>query len=121
MVRLISAHTEKSSDSRVTWNPFAGMVLDVTRWLDEHPGGSTIIPAQALNLDCSRFFEVYHSSRESFLYLQEFYIGELTAADAAAVPQPEEPSPEFLAQLRAYTTFRVRVNEADEQKVYKSF
>ena len=105
----------------VTWNPFAGMVLDVTRWLDEHPGGSTIIPAQALNLDCSMFFEVYHSSRESFLYLQEFYIGELTAADAAAVPQPEEPSPEFLAQLRAYTTFRVRVDEADEQKVYRNF
>jgi hypothetical protein len=24
----------------------AGMVLDVTRWLPEHPGGSTIIPAQ---------------------------------------------------------------------------
>jgi hypothetical protein len=25
----------------------AGMVLDVTRWLPEHPGGSSIIPAQA--------------------------------------------------------------------------
>ena len=45
------------------------MILDVTRWLPEHPGGDTIIPAQALNLDCSRFFEVYHASRESFVYL----------------------------------------------------
>jgi cytochrome b involved in lipid metabolism len=53
------------------------MVLDVTRWLPEHPGGARIIPAQSLNLDCARFFEVYHSSRESFLYLREFYIGEL--------------------------------------------
>lgn len=35
-----------------------GMVLDVTRWLPEHPGGSSIIPAQALNLDSCRFFEV---------------------------------------------------------------
>lgn len=35
----------------------AGMVLDVTRWLPEHPGGRTIIPKQALNLDCARFFE----------------------------------------------------------------
>ncbi len=34
------------------------MILDVTRWLPEHPGGSSIIPAQALNLECSRFFEV---------------------------------------------------------------
>ena len=24
-----------------------GMVLDLTRWLPEHPGGSTIIPGQA--------------------------------------------------------------------------
>ncbi len=55
----------------------AGMVLDVTRWLPEHPGGATIIPKQSLNLDCARFFEVYHSSRESFLYLREFYVGEL--------------------------------------------
>ncbi len=35
------------------------MVLDVTRWLPEHPGGSRIIPAQSLNLDCARFFEVH--------------------------------------------------------------
>jgi cytochrome b involved in lipid metabolism len=38
-----------------------GMVLDVTRWLPEHPGGSSIIPAQALNLDCATFFEVQGS------------------------------------------------------------
>ncbi len=76
---------------------------------------------QALDLDCSRFFEVYHSSRESFLYLQEFYIGDLMPQDAAQVPQPEQPSPEFLAQLRAYTTFRVKVDESTIEKVYKSF
>ena len=76
---------------------------------------------QALDLDCSRFFEVYHSSRESFLYLQEFYIGDLLPQDAAQVPCPEQPSPEFLAQLRAYTTFRVRVDESSLDRVYKSF
>jgi hypothetical protein len=42
----------------------AGMILDVTRWLPEHPGGSTIIPAQALNIECSRFFEVGRESGE---------------------------------------------------------
>lgn len=35
-----------------------GMVLDVTSWLPEHPGGSSIIPAQALDVDSCRFFEV---------------------------------------------------------------
>jgi hypothetical protein len=34
-----------------------GMVLDITRWLDEHPGGSSIIPEQALDVDCTAFFE----------------------------------------------------------------
>ena len=34
------------------------MLLDVKRWLPEHPGGSTIIPKQGLNHDCARFFEV---------------------------------------------------------------
>jgi cytochrome b involved in lipid metabolism len=40
------------------WLLLDGMVLDVGRWLPEHPGGATIIPAQSLNCDCSRFFEV---------------------------------------------------------------
>jgi cytochrome b involved in lipid metabolism len=34
------------------------MVLDVGRWLPEHPGGATIIPRQSLDCDCARFFEV---------------------------------------------------------------
>lgn len=65
-----------------------GMVLDVTRWLSEHPGGSTIIPSQALNMDCARFYEVYHHSRESFLYVRHFYIGArvLRWARAALAP-----------------------------------
>lgn len=80
------------------------MVFDVTRWLPEHPGGDTIIPWQALNLDCSRFFEVYHASRESFLYLKEFYVGELVPGDVLKLPRPpEEPSEDFLMQLREYT------------------
>ena len=54
-----------------------GMVFDLLAWLPEHPGGSTIIPEQALNVDCTVFFELYHASRESFTYLREFYVGEL--------------------------------------------
>ena len=34
------------------WLVLDGMVLDVTRWLPQHPGGSKIIPRQSLNLDC---------------------------------------------------------------------
>lgn len=99
------------------WLVIDGMVLDVTDWLSEHPGGSSIIPAQALDLDCGRFFEVYHASRESFLYLKEFYIGEVREADREAVPCPEAPSEEFLSQLRSYA-WRI---DARDVRAYKSF
>mmetsp|Transcript_29086 Transcript_29086/g.35945 ORF Transcript_29086/g.35945 Transcript_29086/m.35945 type:complete len:447 (+) Transcript_29086:237-1577(+) len=54
-----------------------GMVCDVTRWLPEHPGGNTIIPEQALNQDATVYFELYHASKESFLYLKQLYIGQM--------------------------------------------
>ncbi|KAF0686897.1 Aste57867_21329 [Aphanomyces stellatus] len=59
------------------WLIMDGMVLDITRWLPEHPGGSELIPKEALNVDCVGMFEVYHASKASFRYLKQFYIGEL--------------------------------------------
>ncbi|PSC67239.1 cytochrome b5 [Micractinium conductrix] len=94
------------------WLILDGMVLDVTRWLPEHPGGSRIIPEQSLNLDCSRMFEIFHASRESFIYLQQFYAGEVSPEDLPLVPPPSEPpSAEFLDQLRQYTPWRLRAAE----------
>ena len=79
-------------------------------------------PDQALDMDCARFFEVYHASRESFLYLQEFYIGELDPRDRPRVPAgAEPPSREFLAQLRAYTGFRAHPDEAALIRAFRSF
>ena len=45
------------------WIVVDGMVLDVKRWLPEHPGGDRIIPAQSLNVEAARHFELYHSSK----------------------------------------------------------
>lgn len=91
------------------WLVIDGMVLDVKRWLPEHPGGDVIIPNQSLNMDAARHFEMYHSSRESFLYLKEFYIGEVNARDRVErVPAPDPaPSDDFIRQLRQYSTFRL--------------
>ncbi|MEW5318093.1 MAG: hypothetical protein WDW38_009344 [Sanguina aurantia] len=108
------------------WLILDGMVLDVTDWLSEHPGGKSIIPRQALNLDCARFFEIYHASRESFLYLKDFYIGELLPEERSKVTQgavsssPEEapPSADFLQQLQEYTSgFRLQGLEGARQPV----
>ena len=89
-------------------------MLDLEAWLPEHPGGATIIPEQALNKDCTVFFELYHASRESFTYLREFYIGEIVAEDLELVPREEEAaSQDFMSQLREFSApFRYRPDPA---------
>jgi len=112
--RDVLAHNE-SGGVRVVVD---GMVLDVKRWLPEHPGGDRIIPSQSVNVDATRHFELYHSSKESFLYLRAFYVGEIVAEDVGLIPPPKtneatgavDPpaSRAFLEQLREYTRgFRI--------------
>ena len=103
---------QRNNDKKDTILVMDGMVYDVTRWLPEHPGGNTIIPKQALNKDSTKFFELYHSSRKSFQYLKEFYIGELHPSDLPNVPRASkgDPSDGFLQQLREFTTWRVKIN-----------
>lgn len=108
------------------WLILDGMVLDVGRWLPEHPGGASIIPKQSLDCDCARFFEMYHASKESFLYIEEFYIGELLPADRPAVLMGgrQMPSQDFLQQLREFTTWRHKMQQAAMAKgpaAFKSF
>ncbi len=86
-----------------------GCVCNVSTWLEHHPGGNTIIPEQAINVDATVLFELYHASRESFVFLQQLYIGRLSVQDVAKVPPPTahrfaqtRPSESFLEQLRTY-------------------
>ena len=97
-----------------------GAVFDLEAWLPEHPGGATIIPQQALNLDCTVFFELYHASRESFTYLREFYIGELLPEERELVPSGDEaPSAEFMQQLREFSmAFRMDVEHVPTHKSF---
>ena len=112
-----------SNNEKETLLIIAGGVYDVTRWLPEHPGGNTIIPKQAVNKDATVFFELYHSSRKSFVYLKQFYIGELHPEDLPLVPPAgktkrlAKPSPGFLEQIREHTLWRVK----PEEKEHKSF
>jgi cytochrome b involved in lipid metabolism len=96
------------------------MVLDVKVWLPEHPGGDLIIPAQSLNKDATVHFELYHSSKESFLYLKHFYVGELCERDRDLMPKSLAPaSSEFLRMLREYTEdFRGPICRKHKKKVF---
>lgn len=64
--------------------------------------------------------QVYHASRESFLYLKQFYMGEIKPEDREHVPCHALPSEEFLDQLHEYTIpFRSRLT--GQAKAFKSF
>ncbi|KAG7401988.1 hypothetical protein PHYBOEH_008509 [Phytophthora boehmeriae] len=108
----------RRNQSGEVWLVMQGMVLDITRWIPEHPGGSELIVQEAMNVDSTLMFEIYHSSRQSFRYLKQFYIGELAAHDLASMPQPaEKPSEAFIQELEQYTTWRVKPQE----HTFKSF
>ena len=113
--REVVEHNERGG----CWIVIDGMILDVKRWLPEHPGGDRIIPAQSMNVECARHFELYHSSRESFLYLKHFYVGEVRAEDRSSVPTLPGPpaSDDFLQQLREFTDdFRISNEVAPESE-----
>ncbi|TMW68374.1 hypothetical protein Poli38472_005842 [Pythium oligandrum] len=100
---------QRRNNSGEIWLVMLGMVFDVTRWLPEHPGGSVIIPREAVNVDCTVMFEIYHSSRQSFRYLKQFYIGEIYEADLPLIPfsSSEKPSAGFVEELKEYTSWRI--------------
>jgi hypothetical protein len=76
-------------------------------------------------MDCTSFFEIYHASRQAFLYLKEFYIGELAEADLSRVPLPPgevPPSAAFVEQLKRVTPWRLKREEVKQHIfVHKSF
>ena len=90
--------------------------------INQYVGGPSIIPSQALNIDCTCFFEMYHVSRQSFLYLKSFYIGELNPADIVQLRGNHiEASEGFLLSLRSFTDqWRVNVEEHIDGKIHKS-
>jgi hypothetical protein len=130
----VCAHNESGG----CWIVMDGMVLDVERWLPEHPGGETIIPQQARGVDSTVWFELYHASRESFEYIKEFYVGEIVAPDLPAVPMATaaanglgtaagRASDDFMAQLREFCDpFRIGNSlaaqlDAQPVQAFKSF
>ncbi|CAH0473966.1 unnamed protein product [Peronospora belbahrii] len=108
----------RRNQSGEVWLVMQGMVLDITRWIPEHPGGSELIAQEAMNVDSTIMFETYHASRQSFRYLKQFYIGELSEFDLAEMPRPMQlPSEAFLQELQQYTKWRMKPQE----HTYKSF
>jgi hypothetical protein len=99
-----------------------------------------------VDVDCTVFFEIYHASKQSFLYLKEFYLGEVDPQDKHRIPYPNPNGPAgfvsagstgsgdidggvvrasdaFMEQLRRVTPWRLKDSDmiALEAVTYKSF
>lgn len=66
--------------SKDTWLVIHDQVYDVTRFLEEHPGGEEVLLEQA-GSDATESFEDVGHSTDAREMLQQFYIGELHMND----------------------------------------
>lgn len=66
------------------WLIIHGKVYDVTKFLDEHPGGYDIVVAASGKDGTEDFEEIGHSTTAKEM-LAEYYIGEYEGGDAHAV------------------------------------
>mmetsp|Transcript_11789 Transcript_11789/g.20498 ORF Transcript_11789/g.20498 Transcript_11789/m.20498 type:complete len:127 (+) Transcript_11789:79-459(+) len=74
-----------------------GKVYDVTKFLDEHPGGGEVV-LDATGRDSTQDFEDVGHSQEARKMLDKYYVGEYQPADdkkpAAAKPSVPAAEPE---------------------------
>uniref|UniRef100_G3UBE4 Cytochrome b5 type B n=1 Tax=Loxodonta africana TaxID=9785 RepID=G3UBE4_LOXAF len=66
----------KRNSSKEIWLVIHGRVYDVTRFLDEHPGGEEVLLEQA-GVDASESFEDVGHSFDAREMLKQYYIGDV--------------------------------------------
>jgi cytochrome b involved in lipid metabolism len=72
----VSKHTDKAS----TWIIIHNNVYDVTKFLEEHPGGEEVLLEQA-GKDATENFEDVGHSTDARTMMKDYHIGELIDAD----------------------------------------
>eukprot|EP00455_Lapot_gusevi_P009201 TRINITY_DN1410_c0_g1_i3.p2 TRINITY_DN1410_c0_g1~~TRINITY_DN1410_c0_g1_i3.p2 ORF type:complete len:448 (+),score=165.22 TRINITY_DN1410_c0_g1_i3:110-1453(+) len=67
----------KHNSAESAWIYIENKVYDITKWLDEHPGGKDVLLLVA-GRDCTNLFESYHPfSSKPHAVLKTYYIGDL--------------------------------------------
>ncbi|NWX63393.1 CYB5B protein, partial [Promerops cafer] len=80
----------KRNSSREAWLVIHGRVYDVTRFLEEHPGGEEVLLEQA-GRDATESFEDVGHSTDAREMLKQYYIGEVHPVSASCKPQTKTP------------------------------
>ncbi|XP_042336593.1 cytochrome b5 type B isoform X1 [Sceloporus undulatus] len=94
------AEVAKRNTSKETWLVIHGRVYDVTRFLDEHPGGEEVLLEQA-GRDATESFDDVGHSMDAKEMLKQYLIGEVHPSD-----QKPDPSKflDCLVDTRCWST-----------------
>nr|XP_004661712.1 cytochrome b5 type B [Jaculus jaculus] len=85
------AEVAKRNTSKEVWMVIHGRVYDVTRFLNEHPGGEEVLLEQA-GVDASESFEDVGHSYDAREMLKEYYIGDVHPSDLKPQGGNKDPS-----------------------------
>eukprot|EP00250_Pteridium_aquilinum_P002083 c12286_g1_i1 orf=621-1028(-) len=77
------AQVSEHNHSKDCWLIISGKVYDVTRFLDEHPGGDEVL-LSATGKDATNDFEDVGHSTSAKAMMEEYYIGEI---DPSTIPE----------------------------------
>ncbi|NXQ94343.1 CYB5B protein, partial [Sagittarius serpentarius] len=78
----------KRNCSREAWLVIHGRVYDVTRFLEEHPGGEEVLLEQA-GRDATESFEDVGHSTDAREMLKQYYIGEIHPVRSTWLYRPQ--------------------------------
>ncbi|NXK33647.1 CYB5B protein, partial [Piprites chloris] len=81
----------KRNSSREAWLVIHGRVYDVTRFLEEHPGGEEVLLEQA-GRDATESFEDVGHSTDAREMLKQYYIGEVHPVRPCWIVKTKVPS-----------------------------
>ncbi|KJE96285.1 hypothetical protein CAOG_06628 [Capsaspora owczarzaki ATCC 30864] len=84
----LKQHKERSAG---VWFAIHGKVYDVTKFLNEHPGGEEVLLENAGSDSTTAFEDVGHST-DAKKMLEQYYIGDLDAASAASIKGAASPA-----------------------------
>uniref|UniRef100_A0A1D1XH65 Cytochrome b5 n=1 Tax=Anthurium amnicola TaxID=1678845 RepID=A0A1D1XH65_9ARAE len=101
-LRKISAsevrlHTSKND----CWLVIHGKVYDVTKFVDEHPGGHEVLLHASGIGDTSQTFEDVGHSSSARRRMAKYEIGVVEGYDAAEAMKKTKPKEEILAEIKA--------------------
>merc|ERR1712071_516807 len=76
----VALHNKSKGPEKTVWTVIHDKVYDITKFLEEHPGGEEILIENA-GVDATENFEDVGHSSDAREMLEEYYIGELAEED----------------------------------------